>query len=188
MRAAWVIAIGLAAAGCRDDAPAPAPAESPAIDPCVARAAQLDARHGSVALSLCREVATHGVGGAVAIAEDGALAFTWSAGRRCSTGDAPVDDHTAFRIGSLTKALVAAAAVGVAHDGAIDLDAPLPADVTVAGAPAGITLRQLLDHTAGLADALPDETMRGRPPATRAPPPRSSARRRARGRSSCAPP
>ncbi len=156
MRAQVVIALGLAS-GCRDDASA----ASTAVDPCVTAAASVDERHGSVALSLCREVAAKGVGGAIAIAEDGAIAFTWSAGRRCSTADAPVDDHTAFRIGSITKAFVAATAVAVAHDGAIDLDAPLP-DGVAPDLPTGITLRRLLDHTAGLADALPTETMRGR--------------------------
>lgn len=163
MRAS-VVVIALASAlatACRDD-DAPAPTTTTAVDPCVAAAAKVEGPHGSIALSLCREVAAHGVGGAVAIAEDGAIAFTWSAGRRCSTGDALVGDRTAFRIGSLTKAFVAATAVGVAHEGAIDLDAPLDLGTEVPQLPARITLRQLLDHTAGLADVLPEATMRGR--------------------------
>jgi D-alanyl-D-alanine carboxypeptidase len=163
-----LLAVSLALA-CREGAPAPAPEQtrpsSPAVDPCIARSRDLDERRASVALSLCREVAAHGIGGAVAIAEDGALAFTWTAGRRCVDADAAIEDDTAFRIGSITKTFVAATAVALAHDGAIDLDAPLSAAAIaeLPTLPAGVTLRRLLDHTALVADALPDAAMRGRP-------------------------
>jgi CubicO group peptidase (beta-lactamase class C family) len=120
--------------------------------------ATVDARWRAIAGSLCREVASRGVGGVVAIAEHGELAFVWAAGARCRSDPAAVDADTAFRIGSITKAFVAATAVSLARDGIVDLDRPLP-DV---GLPRPATLRQLLDHTAGLADALPDASLRGR--------------------------
>jgi D-alanyl-D-alanine carboxypeptidase len=163
---ALVLAVA-ASIACGESAPAPVPAPAPVtvVDPCVARAGALEPARASVALSLCREVAAHGVGAAVAIAEDGALAFTWTAGRRCSDRDAAVERDSAFRIGSITKAIVAATAVALAREGAIELDAPLSAAtrVELPALPDGVTLRRLLDHTALLADALPDATMRDRP-------------------------
>jgi CubicO group peptidase (beta-lactamase class C family) len=154
----------LLALSCRDAATPAADAAAP-VDPCVVRAGELPERHQSIALSLCREVAAHGVGGAVAIAQDGAIALTFAAGRRCAGKVGDIGNDTAFRIGSITKVLVAATAVALAHDGAIDLDAPLPAAVAaeLPALPATTTLRALLDHTAGLADALPDAAMRERP-------------------------
>jgi len=159
----------VAAVACGERAPEPTPAPTPesatVVDDCLVRAGALAPEDASIALSLCREVAAHGVGGSVAIARDGALAFTWTAGTRCFGDEAPIEDDTAFRIGSITKAFVAATAVVLAHEGAIDLDTPMPAAARaeLPRLPAGVTLRRLLDHTALLADALPDAAMRDRP-------------------------
>lgn len=165
VRVSLLVAIALALA-CRDDEPTPAPAESPAVvDPCIAAARGLESRQRSVALAMCGEIAASGVGASVAVAEGGAIAFAWANGARCS-GAGAVDPRTAFRIGSITKVLVAATTFVLARRGVVDLDAPIPdATWTALGlAPLpGVTLRRLLDHTAGLADVLPDESLRGRP-------------------------
>ena len=68
----------------------------------------------------------------------------------------PVDDHTLFQIGSITKTFLGTAVMILAEQGRLDLDAPvrtfLPtfrlADESTA---ARLTLRHLLTHTAGWA-------------------------------------
>lgn len=63
----------------------------------------------------------------------------------------PVGPHLAFRIGGVTKTFVAATVLSLAAEGLIDLDEPVAVHLPgVLRAPA--TVRQLLDHTAGLAD------------------------------------
>lgn len=68
---------------------------------------------------------------------------------------------TPFRIASVTKTFVAVAALRLVEQGRLDLDVPIgpelsaPTAALLAGGgydPDAITLRQLLDHTAGLAD------------------------------------
>lgn len=77
---------------------------------------------------------------AVAIVHGGRVA--WSRGY----GGARAD--TAFQVGSISKPVAAAALIRVAQDHHLSVDTPL----TVRGwpAPAGMTLRRLLSHTAGL--------------------------------------
>ena len=105
------------------------------------------------------------------IAEEGLTGIAWSLVRdngevvsgstgvqNNGTGDGFAPD-TRFHVGSLTKTLLATGVLRLATEGRIDLNAPviryLP-DLFPDEPPAGfsgVTVRQLLDHTAGLNDA-----------------------------------
>lgn len=146
-----------------------APRERPEpIAACVERATALaDERDAAVARALCAEQRTHRVPGVVvAIAEHGAIAFRFAHGTRCDGRPEPVSEATAFRIGSLTKAITAAAAFAIAERGELVLDAPIGkaalAELGLADGLADVSMRQLLDHRAGLPDILPDATLRDR--------------------------
>lgn len=75
-----------------------------------------------------------------------------------TAGGRPVTSQTQFLIGSLSKSFTALAVMQLVEQGRIDLDAPVRtyvpelalADPTAA---TGITIRQLLNQTSGLADA-----------------------------------
>jgi CubicO group peptidase (beta-lactamase class C family) len=70
----------------------------------------------------------------------------------------PVAPETLFRLGSTTKIFVALAAVRLAAAGRLDLDAPIGRYAPdLHPSLAGLTLHQLLSHTAGLADDAPME-------------------------------
>jgi len=172
------IAILLAAiVGCGDRPATPGPEAAPAPtvsaaspgDVCSSDAATLADPDRSVALAWCSETSRHGiVGSTLAIARDGRITAQWSTGLRCRDRDEPARPHTAFRIGSITKSLVAATLWALAHEGRLALAEPIaPAFARELGLPSElqtITPRQLLDHTAGLLDALPDDAMRAQPP------------------------
>lgn len=78
--------------------------------------------------------------------------LAWSGA--CGTIDGRVnsraaDEHTQYRIGSITKTFVAVVIMRLRDEGALDLDDPL--DRHVPGTPAGhVTIAQLLSHAAGL--------------------------------------
>ena len=80
------------------------------------------------------------------VVRDGTLAHVTSA------GETPAPDRdTQFRIGSITKSLTAALILGLRDEGRLTLDDPLGEHLPeLAGAPAGVRLRQLLGHCAGL--------------------------------------
>lgn len=68
----------------------------------------------------------------------------------------PVDPNQLFQIGSISKSLAAFAALRLAGEGKLDLDAPVAAllpDLPLPAAP--VTTNQLLDHTAGFAHDAP---------------------------------
>ncbi len=70
-------------------------------------------------------------------------------------GGVPVTPRTLFRIGSVTKPLVATAVMRLVEDGQLDLDQPLTAYInwlhfSDPHAEKRITLRMLLSHTSGL--------------------------------------
>jgi len=70
---------------------------------------------------------------------------------------APATASTAYLWFSMTKIVTATAALTLADDGRLDLDAPAPEYVDCLRAPGGRrpTVRQLLTHTAGLGNPLP---------------------------------
>ena len=171
---------GLLLAACGLPGPDPAPASAaraganaaaaladprPALDrraACLARNHLAPTRYLGLVRAFC---ADHhnlgGVGASLAVAEGGRLRFTATAGQRCVEGP-DVTADTGFRVGSLTKLLSAALALRLVDERRLDLDGPLLAvlpELADAADPRhqAITLRQLLAHTAGLADPSPFE-------------------------------
>jgi CubicO group peptidase (beta-lactamase class C family) len=69
---------------------------------------------------------------------------------------APVSPNMLFRLGSTTKMFTAAAVVGLALEGHIDLEAPISRYITGLDPAIGkLTANLLLSHTAGLRDEAP---------------------------------
>jgi len=86
-----------------------------------------------------------------AIVRDGEVA--WWAGRGTVNGTAP-DDDTQYRLGSITKSIVAAVVLRLRDEGRLDLNDPL--DKHVPGTSFGSsTIGQLLSHTGGLTSESP---------------------------------
>ena len=85
---------------------------------------------------------------AAVILADGSL---WTGSAGMSTKDVPMTPDLLMAVASITKVYTAALTLDLAHDGALSLDDPL--DRWLPGAPngGGVTIRQLLTHTSGLA-------------------------------------
>ncbi len=85
--------------------------------------------------------------GALAISDpSGAVAYRFAAGWR---GGSPLTTETPLYVASVTKAMTAAAALALAGDGRLDLDAPV-ARILPGWPYPETTARQLMDQTAGL--------------------------------------
>ncbi|MEU6645253.1 serine hydrolase domain-containing protein [Saccharomonospora sp. NPDC046836] len=110
----------------------------------------------STELLLLRRIATEQATGrapslAAAVVRDGAIA--WSGARGYVGATAP-DTTTQYRIGSITKSLVAAVVLRLRDEGKLDLNDPL--DKHVPGTSfGGTTIAQLLAHTSGLTSESP---------------------------------
>lgn len=107
----------------------------------------------------------------VVLSEEGLTGIAWAlihepgnatigtAGVRDSGTGAAFDLDTRFHVGSIVKSLLATGVLRLATDGRVDLDAPVLfylSDLFRGDPPAGfseVTVRHLLDHTAGLNDA-----------------------------------
>ena len=96
------------------------------------------------------------VGAVVLIARDGEIVYRRAAGLADREARTPMREDAVFRLSSLTKPIVSAAAMALIERGQLALDAPatrwLPEfrPKTPDGVEAVITIRQLLTHTAGL--------------------------------------
>ena len=102
-------------------------------------------------LAMARELGAPAVAVAL-IVDDRTLAF---AAGRSGRADVTIDASTPFRVGSITKTFVALAALLATHEADFDLDAPLARwgrPPLTNPWPRPVTPRQLLEHTAGLAD------------------------------------
>lgn len=96
------------------------------------------------------------VGAVILVARDGELIHQQAAGFADRESARPITTEMVFRLASVSKPIVSTAALALAAQGRLDLDAgierwlpefqPRLAD----GRPARITVRQLLSHTAGL--------------------------------------
>ena len=82
---------------------------------------------------------------------DGRTAIVAS-GWRDEAGDDPVEPTDRFRIGSVTKTIVATLVLDMAADELIDLDADLATYLPDAPHADEVTIRQLLGHTSGMPD------------------------------------
>ncbi|HDR9487332.1 TPA: beta-lactamase family protein [Burkholderia aenigmatica] len=96
------------------------------------------------------------VGAVVLVAQDGELRYARAVGLADREAGTPMREDALFRLSSVTKPIVAAAAMRLVAAGSIALDEPvtrwLPEfrPTLSDGTPAVITLRHLLSHTAGL--------------------------------------
>lgn len=92
-------------------------------------------------------------GAAMVIVEKGRLVVVKGFGVRSVEDPVPVNEKTLFRLGSTAKVFTALAAVELAAAGRLDLHAPV-GEHPIFG---GVTMHQLLTHTAGLADEAPQD-------------------------------
>jgi D-alanyl-D-alanine carboxypeptidase len=96
-----------------------------------------------------------------AIVRDGGLEWAGSSGRG-RDGRSPLAPDTPMVIGSVTKTFVAAAVLLLAEQGRLSLDDSVRDHLPeLRQLSRRITVRQLLDHTSGLADLFNDATRRG---------------------------
>ncbi|MHB8755005.1 MAG: serine hydrolase domain-containing protein [Candidatus Acidiferrales bacterium] len=97
-------------------------------------------------------VAAQEPGLAVAVRKDGHTIFIRGYGLRDLRSGLPIDEHTNFRLASLTKQFTAMAIMLLVHDGKLHYDTRLT-DVFPEFPAYGraITIRNLLNHTSGLA-------------------------------------
>jgi CubicO group peptidase (beta-lactamase class C family) len=109
--------------------------------------------------------------GAVLVTEAGDTLFRREYGVADHSGMRPIVRSTRFDVGSVTKLFTAVAALRLAQDGSLDLDARLEqylpgldADVPGAG---GASVRQLLQHRAGFGDYLAHPRFRDDPQSIR---------------------
>ncbi|MFE7324553.1 serine hydrolase domain-containing protein [Streptomyces sp. NPDC057565] len=79
--------------------------------------------------------------------------IVWNGSRSCVDGHAP-DSDTQFRIGSLTKTFTAVLVLRLRDEGLLDLDDPLEKHLPGTGI-GGVTVLQLLGHSAGLSAESP---------------------------------
>ncbi len=138
-----ILLVMLAAAGgaCGSEPAAPAPASFAALLD-QGMPAQLD---------------VHRVpGAAVALVENGAVAWSRSYGVAIVETRTPVSPDTVFQAASVSKSLTAWGVLRLAERGALDLDAPVERYLTRWHLPpsgfdaGGVTARRILSHTAGL--------------------------------------
>ncbi|GAA4947179.1 serine hydrolase domain-containing protein [Streptomonospora halophila] len=91
----------------------------------------------------------HGLpGAAVAVVHDGETVF--EAGYGEDARGEPLTEHSRLRIGSVSKSFTAFAALQLADEGRLELDAPVGRYLPDVGFGRAITVRQLLAHTSGL--------------------------------------
>ncbi len=96
------------------------------------------------------------VGAVVLVAQDGRIVYRRAAGQADREARTPVDEATIFRLASVTKPMVAAAALSMTEAGIIGLDDPVTRFLPTfrfrlaEGSETAITIRNLLSHTSGL--------------------------------------
>jgi len=99
-------------------------------------------------------------GAAASVVLGDALVWAGGFGVRHPEEGGTVDEHTRFRVASVTKMMTAMAALSLVDDGSLDLDAPMGELLPPFGDPshpewtASLTSRQLLSHQGGFYDYL----------------------------------
>ena len=93
--------------------------------------------------------------GAVAVGVSSNATFGWSgASGPPRDGHTPLSGATPFAIASVTKTFTAAVVLELVDEGRIDLDAAVTDYLPDLAIARGVTVRQLLSHTSGIADLL----------------------------------
>jgi D-alanyl-D-alanine carboxypeptidase len=93
-----------------------------------------------------------GLGASLALVLDGEPVLAEGVGWRDSPRTARTRPEDGFHLYSVAKGFVAAAAVRLAERGVLNLDAPAAALLPERALPGSVTLRRLLNHTAGVPD------------------------------------
>lgn len=111
------------------------------------------AQRSAIDRAAIEALATQGVPGlSVTIARDGEILYARGFGTISKNDHERVDAQTIFPIGSITKQFTAAAIALLAVDRKLSFDAPLATYLPDAPHAREITIRQLLQHTSGLAN------------------------------------
>jgi CubicO group peptidase (beta-lactamase class C family) len=93
-----------------------------------------------------------GPGAAILVARGDMVLFRGARGLADIETGQPLRPDSVFRIASVTKQFAAAGLLTLVEAGKVDLDAPLSEILPDLGGAASVTVRQLLNHTAGLKD------------------------------------
>ena len=110
-------------------------------------------RHATALLNAT--VNPSGPGIAVLIARNEKAIFRAARGRANIELDVPLTAADTFRIASVTKTFTAALVIKLAEKGELSLDAPLKKFLSDFPGAENITIRELLNHTAGVSDQAP---------------------------------
>lgn len=102
--------------------------------------------------SLARSISTEGPGAVVLMTRGDATLYRGAVGQANLELDVPLTPDQAFRIASVTKMFTAATVLRLAEQGKLSLDDKLSAYVPDIANGDQITIRQLLNHTAGVSD------------------------------------
>lgn len=122
--------------------PSPAP-QAPAAD-------ELRARVTALAEATLKSGPVAGL--AIGLARGEETLFAGGFGKADLEQGTPVTPQTFFRLASVTKQFTAAAVLQLAEDGTLSLDEPITKQLPKFVAPSGtVTVRQLLNHTSGIA-------------------------------------
>jgi D-alanyl-D-alanine carboxypeptidase len=99
-----------------------------------------------------RTVREDGPGAVFLVARGDTITYTGARGRADIELGVPLQAGHVFRIASITKMFVAASILKLAESGALSLDEPVARRLPEIGEGRGMTVRQLLNHTAGVSD------------------------------------
>ena len=91
---------------------------------------------------------------AIGISVDAQLGWSGASGPPREGSTTPLSGNTPFAIASVTKTFTAAVVLQLVEEGRIDLDAAVNAYLPELTIARGVTVRQLLSHTSGIADLL----------------------------------
>ena len=99
-------------------------------------------------------------GVSIAIVRDGKLVHSAGVGVKRAGGAEPLDGRSLFRVGSITKMVVAATAMSLVEEGKLDLDAPVTRYVpffkrATGFDPSTVLLRHAMSHQSGVPDEGP---------------------------------
>jgi CubicO group peptidase (beta-lactamase class C family) len=99
-----------------------------------------------------RTVRGDGPGAVFLVARGDTIVYSGTRGRGHIELGVPLQAGHVFRIASITKMFVAASVLKLAESGALSLDEPVARRLPEMGEARGMTVRQLLNHTAGVSD------------------------------------
>ena len=99
-----------------------------------------------------RTVRQDGPGAVFLVGKGDTILYTGARGRAHIELGVPLEVGHVFRIASISKMFVAASVLKLAENGSLSLDDPISRRLPELGEGRGMTVRQLLNHTAGVSD------------------------------------